>query len=160
MWLRDAGRAAAAWWPSDGLTLAKIAFLAVAGIAVVAICNINRGNFLPIIGVPWVVPLVFAVVGGSTVLERLSSGATCMLVGGTRGCPRPASALTRSRNLGLRPVLGLADWAASSTSQLAASRPINTGGQYVLFAVAAAVIVEPGTNGPAAAGPYTAFSGG
>src|SRR5664279_1993319 len=69
MWMRDAGRRRSGLVaPPVGLTLAKIAFLAVAGIAVVAICNINRGVFLPIVGVPWVVPLVLVLLGGSTVL--------------------------------------------------------------------------------------------
>ena len=57
MWLRDAGRRRSGLVaPPVGLTVAKIAAMAVAGIVVVAICNVDRGNFLPIVGVPWVVP--------------------------------------------------------------------------------------------------------
>src|ERR1019366_273295 len=76
LWSRDAGRRRSGLVaPPIGLTVAKIAFLAIAGIAVVAICNVNRGNFLPIIGVPWVVPLVLVVLAIWTVLlERTQFG--------------------------------------------------------------------------------------
>ncbi|MGH2512021.1 MAG: ABC transporter permease subunit, partial [Candidatus Limnocylindrales bacterium] len=64
MWLRDAGRRRSGLVaPPVGLTMAKIALIAIAGIVIVAICNVDRGSFLPIVGVPWVVPLVLVMLG-------------------------------------------------------------------------------------------------
>ncbi len=94
MWRRDAGRRRNGLVaPPMGLTMAKIAFVAVAGIIVVAICNVNRGSFLPIVGVPWVVPLVLIVLGAWTILlERMQFGRHIYAVGATRRRPgAPAS---------------------------------------------------------------------
>jgi len=41
-----------------GITLATIGAVAVAGIALVWICNLNRGVLTPVKGVPWVIPLL------------------------------------------------------------------------------------------------------
>jgi D-xylose transport system permease protein len=144
MWLRDAGRRRSGLVaPPVGLTLAKIAFLAVAGIAVVGICNINRGNFLPIIGVPWVVPLVFAVVGGSTVLlERTQFGRHMYAVGGNPEAARRAGVGVNSIRTWAfvlcSAIAGLGG--IIYVSQLGGITTNINGGQYVLFAVAAAVI--------------------
>ncbi len=75
-WRRDADRRRTGLVaPPVGLTVAKIGLVALAGVAVVAICNIDRGNFLPIVGVPWVVPLVLVVVAAaSMLLERTGFG--------------------------------------------------------------------------------------
>ena len=144
MWLRDSGRRRSGLVaPPVGLTLAKIAFIAVAGAAVVAICNINRGNFLPIIGVPWVVPLVLAVVGGSTILlERTQFGRHMYAVGGNPEAARRAG-------VGVNTIRTWAFIICSATAGLGGIIYASTlggittninGGQYVLFAVAAAVI--------------------
>jgi D-xylose transport system permease protein len=144
MWLRDAGRRRSGLVaPPVGLTVAKIAFIAVAGIVVVAICNINRGSFLPIIGVPWVVPLVFAVVGGSTMLlERTQFGRHMYAVGGNPEAARRAG-------VGVNSIRTWAFVICSATAGLGGIIYCSTlggittninGGQYVLFAVAAAVI--------------------
>lgn len=144
MWLRDAGRRRSGLVaPPVGLTVAKIAFIAMAGIVVVAICNINRGSFLPIIGVPWVVPLVFAVVGGTTVLlERTQFGRHMYAVGGNPEAARRAG-------VGVNSIRTWAFVICSATAGLGGIIYCSTlggittninGGQYVLFAVAAAVI--------------------
>lgn len=144
MWLRDAGRRRSGLVaPPVGLTVAKIAFIAVAGIVVVAICNINRGSFLPIIGVPWVVPLVFAVVGGTTLLlERTQFGRHMYAVGGNPEAARRAG-------VGVNSIRTWAFVICSATAGLGGIIYCSTlggittninGGQYVLFAVAAAVI--------------------
>src|SRR5207248_9702882 len=54
--------------PPASLTLLKIAAGALAGVALVLICNTNRGRVLPIKGVPWVVLLVLGVLAAWTLL--------------------------------------------------------------------------------------------
>ncbi len=144
MWLRDAGRRRSGLVaPPVGLTVAKIAFLAVAGIVVVAICNINRGSYLPIIGVPWVVPLVLGLIAGATVLlERTQFGRHVYAVGGNPEAARRAGVgvtsirtwafILCSATAGLAGIIYLSQLGGITTN-------IN-GGQLVLYAVAAAVI--------------------
>ena len=48
--------------PPASLTLIKIVLVAAAGVAVVAICSINRANLGTVAGVPWVIPIVLALV--------------------------------------------------------------------------------------------------
>jgi D-xylose transport system permease protein len=144
MWLRDAGRRRSGLVaPPVGLTVAKISFIAIAGIVVVAICNMDRGNFRPIYGVPWVLPLVLAVVGGATLLlERTQFGRHMYAVGGNPEAARRAG-------VGVNSIRTWAFIIAATISGIGGiiymswlgniSTNIN-GGQYVLFAVAAAVI--------------------
>ena len=144
IWLRDNSRRHSGLVaPPIGLTVAKIVFIAVVGIVVVGICNINRGSFLPIIGVPWVVPLIFAIVGGATVLlERTQFGRHMYAVGGNPEAARRAGVGVNTVRLwafiisaGLSGVAGII-----YVSQLGGITTNINGGQYVLFAVAAAVI--------------------
>ncbi|MGO9177991.1 MAG: ABC transporter permease subunit, partial [Candidatus Limnocylindrales bacterium] len=144
MWLRDSSRRRSGLVaPPVGLTVAKIAFIAVAGIAVVAICNINRGVFLPIIGVPWVLPLVLALLGVLMVLlEQTQFGRHMYAVGGNPEAARRAGVgvnairtwafIICSASAGLGGIIYVSSLGGITTN-------IN-GGQYVLFAVAAAVI--------------------
>jgi D-xylose transport system permease protein len=126
-----------------GLTFAKIGLIAVAGIAVVAICNVDRGRFLPIVGVPWVVPLVLVVLGLWTVLlERTQFGRHMYAVGGNPEAARRAGInVARVRTLGFvlcSATAGLAGIIYGS--QLGGLNTNINGGQLVLYAVAAAVI--------------------
>ena len=144
MWIRDASRRRSGLVaPPIGVTVARIAAIAVAGIAVVAICNVDRGKFLPIVGVPWVVPLVLIVVGAATVLlERTPFGRHVYAVGGNAEAARRAGidvALVRtlgfvlcSATAGIAGIIYLSQLGGLTTN-------IN-GGQLVLYAVAAAVI--------------------
>jgi D-xylose transport system permease protein len=144
MWLRDAGRRRSGLVaPPVGLTLAKIALVAIAGIVVVAICNVNRGNFLPIVGVPWVVPLVLVVLALWTVLlERTQFGRHMYAVGGNAEAARRAGInVSRVRTLAFvlcSLTAGLAG--IIYCSQLGGLTTNINGGQLVLYAVAAAVI--------------------
>jgi D-xylose transport system permease protein len=126
-----------------GLTVAKIAFMAIAGIVVVAICNINRGTFLPIAGVPWVLPIVLLVLAAWTMLlERTAFGRHMYAVGGNAEAARRAGVNVRmvrtwgfvlcSFTAGIAGIIYLSWQGGMSTN-------IN-GGQLVLYAVAAAVI--------------------
>jgi D-xylose transport system permease protein len=126
-----------------GLTMAKIAMVAVAGIVLVAICNVNRGSFLPIVGVPWVVPLVLIVLGAWTILlERMQFGRHIYAVGGNAEAARRAGInVSRVRMLGFvlcSMTAGIAG--VIYCSQLGGMTTNINGGQLVLYAVAAAVI--------------------
>jgi D-xylose transport system permease protein len=144
LWLSDARRRRSGLVaPPVGLTVAKIVAIAVAGIVVVAICNVNRGNFLPIVGVPWVVPLVLVVLAAWTVLlERTAFGRHVYAVGGNPeaarraginvGRVRTAAFILCSLTAGLAGVI--------YCSQLGGMTTNINGGQLVLYAVAAAVI--------------------
>jgi D-xylose transport system permease protein len=144
VWRRDDGRRRSGLVaPPVGLTIAKIVLLAVAGIAVVAICNVDRGNFLPIVGVPWVVPLVLVVVVAATILlERTGFGRHIYAVGGNAEAARRAGIdVPRVRTIAF--VLCSATAAIGGIiygSQLGGLTTNINGGQLVLYAVAAAVI--------------------
>jgi D-xylose transport system permease protein len=144
MWRRDAGRRRSGLVaPPVGLTVAKITFVAVAGIAVVAICNLNRGSFLPIVGVPWVVPLVLVVLAAWTMLlERTPFGRHMYAVGGNAEAARRAGinvSLVRTWGFILCSLTaGIAG--VIYCSQLGGMTTNINGGQLVLYAVAAAVI--------------------
>jgi D-xylose transport system permease protein len=145
MWLRDSGRRRKGLVaPPPGLTLAKIAFIAVVGVIVVAFCNVNRSNGTnPIIGVPWVLPLVLAVVGGATLLlERTQFGRHVYAVGGNPEAARRAGVgVTAIRMWAFILSGGISGLAGVIyVSQLGGITTNINGGQYVLYAVAAAVI--------------------
>ena len=144
MWRRDAGRRRNGLVaPPMGLTIAKIAMVAVAGIALVAICNVNRGSYLPIVGVPWVVPLVLVVVGVWTILlERMQFGRHIYAVGGNAEAARRAGInVPRVRTICF--VIGAMTAGVAGViycSTLGGMTTNINGGQLVLYAVAAAVI--------------------
>jgi D-xylose transport system permease protein len=145
MWIRDSSRRRSGLVaPPVGLTLAKIGFIALAGIITVAICNVNRSQGAnEIVGMPWVVPLVLAVVGGSTLmLERTQFGRHMYAVGGNPEAARRAgvgvSSIRTWAFIICSAMAGLGGIVyASSLGGITTN--IN-GGQYVLYAVAAAVI--------------------
>ena len=143
-WRRDAGRRRSGLVaPPVGLTVLKIALVAVAGIAVVAISNVDRGTFLPIVGVPWVVPLVLVVVVAcSMLLERTSFGRHVYAVGGNPQAARRAGIeVSRVRLLSFvlcSMIAGIGG--IIYCSQLGGMTTNINGGQLVLYAVAAAVI--------------------
>jgi len=144
MWFGDAARRRKGLVaPPPGLTAAKIAAIAVSGVVVVAICNVNRGVNLPIIGMPWVVPLVLVVLAMWTVLlERTPFGRHVYAVGGNAEAARRAGIdVSRVRTLGFvlcSLTAGIAG--VIYASQLGGMTTNIQGGQLVLYAVAAAVI--------------------
>ena len=144
LWRRDAGRRRSGLVaPPVGLTLAKIGLVAAAGIAVVFICNLDRGNFLPIVGVPWVVPFVLVVLSiWSVLLERTPFGRHMYAVGGNPEAARRAGInVPRVRTLGFVLCSATAGIAGIIyCSQLGGMTTNIAGGQLVLYAVAAAVI--------------------
>jgi len=146
LWLRDARkRRQGLETPPRSLTAMKIVLMAVAGIVVVAICNVNRAHFGTIEGVPYIIPIVLVVLAAWTVLlQRTRFGRYVYAIGGNPEAARRAgvslpavrtwgfvlSALTA----GIAGVL-FASWQVSLTTNI-----IKTANSYVLLAVAAAVI--------------------
>jgi len=131
--------------PPLPLTLIKIGAVAVAGIIVVAVCNINTGiqGGRVIEGVPWDVFIILGIVVGATFLiGRTRFGRYVYAVGGNAEAARRAGInLVRIRLLcftlcsmmsGLAGLFYVSNLQSISTSV--------DGGNLVLYAVAAAVI--------------------
>jgi D-xylose transport system permease protein len=144
LWLRDARRRRSGLVaPPTSLTLIKILMIAIAGIVVVAICNVNRANIGTVAGVPWVIAIVLAVYGAwALLLERTRYGRYVYAIGGNPEAARRAGInLPRVRTL----AFVLCSFTAGIAGLLYASylggmsNNVN-GGQLVLYAVAAAVI--------------------
>ncbi|MGO9079585.1 MAG: sugar ABC transporter permease [Streptosporangiaceae bacterium] len=134
--------------PPVSVTMLKVAAMAVAGVAVVIVGNLNRSvGLTPLRGVPWAVLIVLGVVVLYTVITgRTRYGRYLYAIGGNAEAARRAGVnLMRIRTLafvmcGLTAGIG----GIMLGSQLNSMGTTENGGQYVLFAVAAAVI--GGTN--------------
>ena len=134
--------------PPLGVTLLKVAVMAVAGVVVVLVCNANRGAGLSTLrGVPWVVLIVLGILVLYTVLTgRTRFGRYIYAIGGNAEAARRAGVnLAVIRTLAFT-LCGLTAGIGGIllASQLNSIGTTLNGGQYVLFAVAAAVI--GGTN--------------
>jgi len=146
MWLRDARKRRRGLVAAPrSLTVLKIALIAVAGAAVVVVCNINRAHSGVIEGIPYILPIVLIVLGACTVLlQRTRFGRYVYAIGGSaeaaqRAGVRLASIRTwcfvlASVISGIAGVL-FASWQVSLTTNI-----IKASNTYVLLAVAAAVI--------------------
>jgi D-xylose transport system permease protein len=131
--------------PPRSLTALKIVLMAVAGVAVVAICNANRAHTGTIEGVPYIIPIVLVVLGASTVLlQRTRFGRYVYAIGGNAEAARRAGVRVPAIRIrafvlaalisGIAGVL-FASWQVSLTSNI-----IKSANAYVLLAIAAAVI--------------------
>jgi D-xylose transport system permease protein len=143
-WLRDARRRKAGLVaPPPSLTLIKIALMAIVGSVVVAICNQNRANLGTLEGVPWVVPIVLAVLGAWTMLlGRTRYGRYLYAIGGNPEAARRAGidlALVRTSAFALCSVTAGIAFLLYASLLGGMSNNVQ-GGQYVLYAVASAVI--------------------
>jgi D-xylose transport system permease protein len=147
LWLRAASRRRQGLVaPPRSLTAIRIALVALVGLAVLLICNVNRGtSILSIAGVPWVIPIVLVVLGGWTlVLQRTSFGRHVYAIGGNAEAARRAGIS----------LAGVRTWSFALCSATAGLAGILLGsyflgqystntadpGQLVLYSVAAAVI--------------------
>jgi D-xylose transport system permease protein len=143
-WRRDVRRRAAGLVaPPPSLTAMKIGAGLAGGVAIVLLCNADRGRILPIQGVPWVVLLVFGILAAWTfVLGRTRFGRYVYAIGGNAEAARRAGVnLAGIRTLAFT----LCSFTAGIGGVIYASRlrSISTaldGGTLVLYAVAAAVI--------------------
>jgi len=129
--------------PPASVSALKIAGVAAAGVALVMVCNTNRGRLIPIRGMPWVVLVVIAVLGAWTfLLGRTKFGRYIYAIGGNAEAARRAGIkLARIRTLAFM----LTSFTAGIAGIVYASRlrSVSTaldGGTLVLYAVAAAVI--------------------
>ena len=129
--------------PPASLSLIKIGLIAVVAIVVVGICNLNRGVLIVQEGVPWVIPIVIAVLAAWTVLlGRTKYGRYLYAIGGNPEAARRAG-------INLSVVRTTAFMLCSFTAGIALllyasylngmSNNVQAG-YYVLYAVAAAVI--------------------
>ncbi len=146
LWMRDVRkRRHGLETPPRSLTAIKIALMAVAGIALVAICNVNRAHSGTIEGVPYIIPIVLVVLAASTVLLlRTRFGRYVYAIGGNPEAARRAGVrlpvvrtwgfILAALTSGIAGVL-FASWQVSLTTNI-----IKTANSYVLLAVAAAVI--------------------
>ncbi len=146
LWLRDIRkRRAGLETPPRSLTAMKIAFMGVAGAALVAICNVNRAHSGTIRGVPYIIPIVLVVLAASTVLlQRTRFGRYVYAIGGNPEAARRAGVnlpvvrtwgfVLAALTAGIAGVL-FASWQVSLTTNI-----IKAANSYVLLAVAAAVI--------------------
>jgi D-xylose transport system permease protein len=147
LWLRAAARRRQDLVaPPASLIAIRVALVALVGVAVVAICNINRGSALvKVVGVPWVIPIVLVVLGAWTLLlQRTRFGRYLYAIGGNPEAARRAGVS----------LAGIRTWAFALCSATAALGGILLGsfffgeystntadpGQLVLYSVAAAVI--------------------
>ena len=147
LWLRAARRRRQGLVaPPASVTAIRIALVALVGVAVVAICNVNRGTALKSVqGVPWVIPIVLVVLGIWTlVLGRTRFGRYLYAIGGNPEAARRAGVS----------LAGIRTWAFALCSATAGLGGILLGafffgqystntadpGQLVLYTVAAAVI--------------------
>jgi D-xylose transport system permease protein len=144
--LRDRRRRASGLvTPPLTLTLLKIGATAVAGIALVVICNKNRGvfAFAPVTGMPWVVPIVVGfLLAWTLLLGRTQFGRYVYAIGGNAEAARRAG-------INVNQIRLLAFMFCSLTagvggiiyaSRLGSISNNIDGGTLVLYAVAAAVI--------------------
>jgi D-xylose transport system permease protein len=144
IWLGDSRRRRSGLVaPPASLSLIKIGLIAVVAVVIVAISNTNRANLGTLEGVPWFIPIVLVVFGAWTILlERTKFGRYMYAIGGN-----PEAARRAGINVSLVRTLafGLCSFTAGVAVILYASLLGGMsnniqGGQYVLYAVAAAVI--------------------
>ncbi|HTZ90768.1 MAG TPA: ABC transporter permease [Streptosporangiaceae bacterium] len=146
LWLRDASKSRHGLeTPPRSLTAMKIGVIALAGIAIVAIANVNRAHSGTIEGVPFIIPIVLVVLAAWTLLlQRTRFGRYVYAIGGNPEAARRAGVslpavriwgfVLASLTSGIAGVLFLS-WQVEVTTNI-----IKTANSYVLLAVAAAVI--------------------
>jgi D-xylose transport system permease protein len=146
IWLRDSRRRRSGLVaPPASLTLLKILVAVVAGVVVVAVCNVNRAHFGTIEGLPYVIPIVLVVmVAWTMLLQRTRFGRYVYAIGGNPEAARRAGIslpkirtwgfILASLTAGIAGIL-FASWQVSLTTNV-----IKDANSYVLLAVAAAVI--------------------
>jgi D-xylose transport system permease protein len=130
--------------PPLSVTLLKIGIMAAIGLVLVLVLNANRGSLLtPLEGVPWVVPVVLALLALMTVLlTRTKFGRYMYAIGGNAEAARRAGInLSRIRVLAFA-ICGLLAGVSGIlyASYLGSISNNIQGGQYVLYSVAGAVI--------------------
>jgi D-xylose transport system permease protein len=143
-WRRDARRRSSGLAaPPVVLTVTKILAGLLGGVALILLANADRGVRFPVVGLPWVVVLVLAVLAGWTyLLSRRRFGRYLYAIGGNAEAARRAGVrLPRIRTLAF--VLCSLTAGVGGIVYASRLRSISTaldGGTLVLYAIAAAVI--------------------
>jgi D-xylose transport system permease protein len=129
--------------PPLSITVLTIAVAAVAGALLVIVCNINRGNLVPLSGVPWILPLVILIVVLWTLLlTKTRTGRYMYAIGASPEAARRAGI----RVQWIRTVAFTLSAFTAGLGGLAFASRLGSisvgydGSTYVLYAVAAAVI--------------------
>ncbi|HEX4092596.1 MAG TPA: ABC transporter permease [Trebonia sp.] len=146
LWMRDARKRRRSLVAAPrSLTVMKIVLIAVAGSALVAVCNVNRAHFGTIEGVPYIIPIVLVVLGACTLLlQRTRFGRYVYAIGGSAQAAERAGIRLGAIRTWCFVLAGLisgiagilfASWQVSLTTNI-----IKASNSYVLLAVAAAVI--------------------
>jgi D-xylose transport system permease protein len=129
--------------PPISITILGIVATAIGGIALVLICNANRGALTPLRGVPWVVPFVIVVLCAWTwVLSRTRLGRYIYAIGANPEAARRAGINVASVRTVAFMLCSLTAGIAGLVyeSRLGSMATDVEGGNLVLYAVAAAVI--------------------
>ncbi|HKW07260.1 MAG TPA: ABC transporter permease [Candidatus Dormibacteraeota bacterium] len=144
MWVSDHRRRTSGLVaPPPSLTFIKIGVIAVVAVVVVGICNTNRAVLGVLEGVPWVIPIVVTILGAWTILlQRTKYGRYVYAIGGNPEAARRAGVnLAVIRTIAFALCSMTAGIAMLLYAALLGGMNNNVqGGQYVLWAVAAAVI--------------------
>ncbi len=125
-----------------GVTIFKVAALAAAGVALALLFNANRGTFIVLRGMPYAIPIDFAVLAaGSLILTKTKAGRYIYAIGGnSEAARRSGISVNRYRLL----AFALTGVTTGIASLLYASRlggiSDNIDSSLVLYAVASAVI--------------------
>jgi D-xylose transport system permease protein len=130
--------------PPLALAVLKIVLVAIAGVVLVLVCNANRGFGLTrLVGVPWIVPIMLAILVIYTVLlSRMRFGRYLYAIGGNAEAARRAGISLNNIRLGAFILCSLTAGIGGMVylSQLGGVGSDVPGGNLVLYAVAAAVI--------------------
>ena len=130
--------------PPPSVTALKVLAVAVAGVGLVLLCNVDRGvPAFPLNGMPWVIPIVFAVlVACSFLLGQTRFGRYVYAIGGNAEAARRAGIrLARIRTMAF--MTGALTASVGGIVYASRLRSVSTsfdGGTIVLYVVAAAVI--------------------
>lgn len=125
------------------LTITKIVGLVVAGLALVLVFNTNRGTFIVLKGMPFAIPIDFAVLAAGTfILTKTKPGRYIYAIGGNTEATRRAGVSVNRYRLMAFMLAGLTAGIAGLlyASRLGGISDGIDGGTLVLYAVASAVI--------------------
>jgi len=129
--------------PPLGIVVATVVLVAAAGSVLVVICNLNRGVLVPLTGVPYVIPFVFVVIlAWSWLLGRTRLGRYIYAIGSNPEAARRAGInVARVRTIAFMLTAFTAGLAGLVYESWLGSISVGiSGGTYVLYAVAGAVI--------------------
>jgi D-xylose transport system permease protein len=129
--------------PPLSVTIIKFVAMAVAGVLVVAICNVNRAAIGTLEGVPYAILIVLGILGVWTVLlQRMRYGRYIYAIGGNAEAARRAGVRVNRTRTWAFVLCALTAGAGGLlyASYLGGMSNNVNGGQLVLYAVAAAVI--------------------